>query len=202
MPAGSETEHEQDLSWLRQAAGGDRRAFAALVRRHQASVFRLARALTTSPSAAEEVLQEAFLSAFRYAGSFRGASTVRTWLMTITRRSAARFRRRRAGEPADHVPLHELGEEAGWGDDPGPETSMAEAERRAALARALAVLSDEDREVIVLRDLEGFSGQDAAAALGLTLPAMKTRLHRARLRLLAALRGEQSERERGARDGT
>jgi RNA polymerase sigma-70 factor (ECF subfamily) len=185
--AGAEAEHERDLRSIRLAADGDRRAFAELVLRHQASVLRLARALTRTPEAAEEVLQDTFLAALEHARSFRGESSVRTWLMTIARNAAARRRRRRAGEPADTVPLHELGEAAGWGDEPGPEAALEEAERRAAFQRALAALSEEDRAVIVLRDLEGLPGDDAAAVLGLTLPAMKTRLHRARLRLVAAL---------------
>jgi RNA polymerase sigma-70 factor (ECF subfamily) len=70
-----------------------------------------------------------------------------------------------------------------------PEALAGRLETQAMLERALASLGDEDREVIVLRDLEGLSGEETAQALGLSLPAMKSRLHRARLRLLAAVKG-------------
>lgn len=109
--------------------------------------------------------------------------------MTITRNAASRIHRRRVGEPKLHVPLHELGESAGWGASDDPEYLASQEERRALLQRALGTLSEEDRSVIVLRDLEGLAGPESAAVLGLPLPTMKTRLHRARLRLMAALRG-------------
>ena len=85
------------------------------------------------------------------------------------------------------APLPELGEAAGWGSE-SPEAEVLRAERRARLARALDALAPEDREVLVLRDLEELTGEETAAALGLSLAAMKSRLHRARLRLAAQLR--------------
>lgn len=108
--------------------------------------------------------------------------------MTITRNAASRIHRRRVGEPKEHVPLHELGESAGWGATDDPEHLTAQGERRAMLQHALGTLSEDERAVIVLRDLEGLAGPEAADVLGLPLPTMKTRLHRARLRLMATLR--------------
>jgi RNA polymerase sigma-70 factor (ECF subfamily) len=87
----------------------------------------------------------------------------------------------------DDVPLPELGEAAGWGDQ-NPEEGALRSERRGCLARALEALGPEEREILVLRELEELTGEETAAALGIGLAAMKSRLHRARLRLAAQLR--------------
>jgi len=177
-----------DLELARRAADGDREAFAALVTRHQASVYRLARHVAGS-EAAEDVLQQAFLSAWQGVARFRGESSVRTWLLTITRNAALTRRVRVAREPIDPTSLDELGIRAGWGG-PNPEQLAAAAEQRERLSAALAALAPEEREILTLRDLEGLAGDEVAAMLGLSLAAMKSRLHRARMSLAAAVRGD------------
>ena len=184
-----------DFERLRRSAAGDRDAFDEIVLRHHASVFRLARLLASGMEEAEDVLQQTFLSAWRGAGQFRGEASVRTWLLTIARHAALRMRERRTREPLDETPLDELGMRAGWGA-PDPETLAVAAERRGLLAAAFAALSAEDREILTLRDLEGLSGDDAAALLGLSVPAMKSRLHRARLTLAARVKSEVSRATR------
>lgn len=137
----------------------------------------------------------------RAPSSFRGPGSARPWLFGIARRQAARTWRRRVGEPRELLPLGlpdageghgadllELGLRAGWGEAEDPEALLSLHEREAQLRRAMDALGAADREVIVLRDLEGLSGPEVAALLGIGLPALKTRLHRARLRLLAQLR--------------
>ncbi|HYN44057.1 MAG TPA: sigma-70 family RNA polymerase sigma factor, partial [Thermoanaerobaculia bacterium] len=176
-----------DEELLKRTAAGEREAFDDLVVRHQAAVFRFARAATAGPAAAEDVLQETFLAAWRAAGTFRGRSAVRTWLLTIARNQAWHQREREARLPMDDVPLPELGEAAGWGDR-NPEEGVLRSERRECLARALEALGPEEREILVLRELEELTGEETAAALGIGLAAMKSRLHRARLRLAAELR--------------
>lgn len=176
-----------DLELARLAAGGDREAFAQLVTRHQASVYRLARHVAGSD--AEDVLQQAFLSAWQGVARFRGESSVRTWLLTITRNTALTRRVRVAREPIDPTPLDELGIRAGWGG-PNPEQLAVAAEQRERLSAALAALAPEEREILTLRDLEGLAGDEVAAMLGLSLAAMKSRLHRARMSLAAAVRGD------------
>lgn len=178
---------------LERAARGDRDAARDFVRAHQQAVFRFAARLLRDEAAAEDVTQETLLSALRAAGDFRGGS-VRGWLLTIARNASISRRRRRVGEPAVFEPLDELGREAGWGDD-GPEEALARTERRDLLERSLRALEDDDREVIWLRDVEGLSGDETAQALGCSRAAMKSRLHRARLRLAAEVR-------RGVRHGT
>ncbi len=133
-------------------------------------------------------MQETFLAACRAAGSWRGEGSVRAWLLGLARRQAARTWRRRKGEPLDPVPLHELGNLAGWGRDDDPEAFAQALQDRRRLRAALLRLSPQDREVIVLRDLEQLTGPEAAEALGVDLGALKSRLHRARLRLMVELR--------------
>lgn len=177
-----------DEALIARVAAGERPALGELVRRHQAAVYRYACSLCGRPEQAEDVLQQAFLDAMRGAKTFEGRSTVRGWLLTLTRNAAFRGARRRAGEPAAFVPLEKLGCLAGWGADPERATQRAFAQQ--ALQRALARLSPEQQEVIVLRDLEGFTGPEAAEILGVTLAALKSRLHRARLELAASVQQE------------
>lgn len=177
-----------DRALARRAATGDREAFATLVARHQASVYRLARHIAGSRDDAEDVLQQTFLSAWQGVSGYRGESSVRTWLLTITRNAAVTRRGRLAREPLDATPLDDLGIRAGWGG-PNPEQLAVAAEQRELLAAALAGLAADEREILTLRDLEGLAGEDVAAMLGLSTTAMKSRLHRARLRLAAAVKG-------------
>lgn len=178
---------EPDAALLRRAAGGDRSAYDTFVTRHQDALYRYLRLAAGHGDDAEDALQEAFLAGWRAAGSFRGAGSARGWLFTIGRHALLRLRRRRVDEPADLVPLEALGCEAGWGEEPAMEPAGGGG-RGAQLTAALERLAPTDREVIVLRELEGFSGEEAAALLGMELPALKSRLHRARLRLAAELR--------------
>ena len=178
---------EDDARLLARAAMGDGDAFESLVVRHRAAVYRYARSLADQPGEAEDVLQETFLAAWRGAGGFAGRSSVRTWLLVIARNRALRSRERAAARPEDGgESLVELGVRAGFGSE-DPERIALGAERREVLGEALASLGPEDREIIVLRDLEAIPGEECAEALGLTVPAMKSRLHRARLRLVAAV---------------
>lgn len=156
--------------------------------------MRLLRASATTGADAEDALQEAFLAAWRAAGSFAGTGSARAWVLTIARNALHRRYRRRAGEPADVIPLDRLGEKAGWGAIDSPDALVERLEDRALLERALARLSEADREVLVLRDLEEFGGEETARLLGVTVAAVKSRLHRARLRLAAHLREEQHAR--------
>jgi len=176
-----------DPGLLAQAAAGDTRAFDAFVLRHQDAVWRFVRSLTRDPAAAEDALQETFLSAWRDASGFQGAPSALGWLFTIARHAVYRQFRGRTGEPARFESLADLGEAAGWGAEPHPLDTLAAQDE---VGRALARLTLEDREVLVLRELEGFTLEECAAQLDLGLPALKSRLHRARLRFIAHVRGE------------
>jgi len=184
-----------DVQILRRSAEGDRTAFDEIVRRHHASVFRLARLLVTRAEEAEDVLQQTFLSAWTGASQFRGEASARTWLLTITRHAALRMRERRSREPVDDTPLDELGMQAGWGG-PDPEALAVATEHRELLQSAFAALAAEDREILTLRDLEGLSGDETATLLGVSVAAMKSRLHRARMTLAARVKSEVSRATR------
>ncbi len=185
-------QREGSLTWdsqlLLQAASGDANAFEAFVIRHRAAVWRFTRSLTHDSSSAEDALQETFLSAWRHAASFRGEGPALGWLLSIARHAVYRQFRDRAGEPERMESLAELGEAAGWGADPDPLDAILIKDE---VDRALAHLPVEDRELLLLREVEGLSNEDCALLLNLGLPALKSRLHRARLRFVAHLRGER-----------
>lgn len=174
-----------DHELLDRSADGDRAAFESFVSSHADAVFRFLRVHTESEADAEDALQEVFMAAWRGAAGFRGGSG-RAWVLTIARNAAHRLYRRRVGEPAHFVDLEStevLGLRAGWGQPDGGQEDDVD-----VLRRAFERLSSEDREILALRELEGFSGEETADVLGLSLAAMKSRLHRARLRLTAAVR--------------
>ena len=175
-----------DAALLAQAAEGDAQAYASFVDRHREAVWRFARSLTRDPATAEDALQETFLSAWRGARSFRGEDSAAGWLLAIARHAVYRQHRARAGEPDRLESLTELGEAAGWGADPDPLGQLA---TRDEVQRALARLPLADRELLLLREVEGFSNEVCASILEIGLPALKSRLHRARLRFVSSYRG-------------
>jgi len=188
---GSRNPAVDDPALLRRASGGDRESFDAFMERHAAPVFRFVALHVREPDRAEDVLQETFLAAWRGAGSFCGPGSARSWLLSIARRAALREGRLRAGEPVtslalDSVPLDVLAREAGWGGDSGGEERRLEAKE--LVEAAFVALSPDDAEILVLRDLEGFSGEEVADLLGVSLAAVKSRLHRARLRFMTRIR--------------
>lgn len=185
-----------DVELIQRIARGDRAAFSVLVRRHGPALRRFARALA-GEAVADDVLQEAMLDAYRGAAGFRAESSVRGWLFTLARHRAFHHRAAEKRREAQGATLLELGLAAGFGRD--PERLAERAEEREAVRLALSRLPPEEREVLVLRDVEGLSGEEAASVLGLEVPAMKSRLHRARLRLMTALR--ETLRESGGDDG-
>jgi len=174
---------ESDEALVRRAAAGDRSAFERLAARHAAALYRFTVRVCGGEREAEDALQDGLLAAWRGAATFRGDSAARTWLYQVVVNACRRRHRRRAGEPAGIE-----GEEAAAAvavDESGPEERVAARQAGRALEAALAELGAEAREVLMLRDVEGLSGEETAAALGLGLAAMKSRLHRARLDLKA-----------------
>jgi len=184
LPAADESE----MALVHAAKEGDMSAFEELLRRNQAMVFRIAQHVTRSREDAEEVTQEAFLKVFQNLKRFEERSRFSTWVTRITVNAAlARLRRRcwretvpvrnEDTQAADAVPQ----EVVDW--RPNPEQLYGRRELREILARALAQLPQRYCTVFLLRDVEGFSTVETAAALGLSITAVKTRLLRARLQL-------------------
>jgi len=190
----AEGENQLDKELLYQSMGGDRQAFLGFTRRHQAAVLRFCRTLSASAEDAEDVLQETFLTAWRKAGTFEGRGSARSWLFTIARRKVYRAARASQAIAAGAVEsLEELGVAAGWGGSGSGERFGLD--EQLEVRRAFNSLSPADRQILILRDLEGLSNAEAATVLGVELPALKSRLHRARLRLMSRLaEGDRDER--------
>ncbi len=164
-----------DLRLLRKTAAGDEKAFHELVDRHSQRMFRLAVAMVGNAADAEDVVQEAFTGAFRGINGFEGRSSVKTWLTRILITQAAKWRRdkkRRKTSSLDAAP-----EQVGA---PGGEARVGQ---QIDLQAAIAQLSVEHREVIVLREFEQMSYDEMAQALDVPRGTIESRLHRARLEL-------------------
>ncbi len=167
---------------------GDAAAFGTLVHRHRAAVHRYLRS-RVSAADAEDAMQQTFLQAWRRAGDLEVEGGARAWLFTVARNAALRIGKQALPQEADEASLDQLGAAAGFAaDDAAPDRFARAAEERKALAAALAALPPSDREILTLRGLEQMPGAQVAQMLSLTLPAMKSRLHRARLHLVAELR--------------
>ena len=172
----------EDVEWLRRAAGGDARAASLLFRAHGARVQRMAaRVLGAGDAEVDDVVQQTFLAALDSAARFDGRSALSTWLIGIANRralDAARSRARRAR-------LREVTSWFGLGDA-APAASEARDARDSA-ARALAVLTPEQRSVFVLVSVEGYTLQEAADMTGTGMSTLHARLAAARKRLDAAI---------------
>lgn len=166
--------------WER-ARAGDRAAFDRLLRDHETSIFRFGLRLCGDEEAAKEVLQRTLISAFENFASFRGESRLSTWLFTLARSSCSRLHRRTRSAPAHDVPLDSHQERpvlVGEGHSPADHVQSAEVAE--LVSTAIGLLPEDYREVVVLRDIEGLSAEEAAEILQLGIPALKSRLHRAR----------------------
>ena len=177
-----------ELQLVRAAKGGDVSAFEQLVKRYDRNVFRIANHITHSREDAEDVVQEAFLKAYSNLEKFQKQSKFYTWLVRIAVNEALmKLRKRR---PERFVSLDEdvkteddslPREVADW--SPNPEQLYNQEELRDILSRTIQGLPPTFRTVFVLRDVEGLSTEETAEALDLSVPAVKSRLLRARLQL-------------------
>jgi RNA polymerase sigma-70 factor (ECF subfamily) len=194
-------EHPEDSELLRRAQRGDMAAFEALVARHQNRVFGMAARMLRSDDDAAEVVQEAFLAAYKHLPEFRGESAFGSWVYRIAANYALmRLRHRRVTaqveEPEGSPTFNERGslidDVADWSRD--AEAQTLDAELRKAIDDAAQRLPEEYRQVFLLRDVEGLSYEEIAQAVGDSVPAIKSRLHRARLALRAAIDRFYAER--------
>ncbi len=166
---------------VRAAQRGDGAALDELLGRYQPHILRFGMKMCGDAEDAEDVLQETLLAAARTLPGFRGASTLSTWLYTIARSFCIKKRRRSVFAP-EVVSLDSEATRAGAAPDraPDPERSLAAKEMATALESAIAGLEPGYREVLLLRDVEGLSAAEAAEVTGLSVAAVKSRLHRAR----------------------
>jgi len=184
----SKVEPGEELALVRAAKAGDISAFEQLVKRYDRNIFRLAQHITQNREDAEDVVQEAFLKAYTHLTGFQEQSKFYTWLVRIAvNESLMKLRRRRADktvsldqeiETEDNSMPREV---ADW--SPNPEQVYNQAEMNEILTKTIGGLPGGFRTVFVLRDVEGLSTEETAEALQLSVPAVKSRLLRARLQL-------------------
>ena len=159
------------------AQDGDVAAFEAIVRQHQTAVYRVALRMLGSPADAQDVTQETFVRAWRSLGRFRRDSAVSTWLYRIvTRRCLDHLAARHPTGVLEYEEPETLG--------PGPAEHLEQRERLRAVSRAIGQLPADERAALVLREFEGLSYERLAEVLNTSVPAVKGRIHRARLAIL------------------
>jgi RNA polymerase sigma-70 factor (ECF subfamily) len=180
-----------DTQLLDAARGGDPRALDELLERHQRRVYRFGLKMCRDPEDAKDVLQDTLIAAARTIRDFRGASSVSTWLYTIARSFCIKHRRRSkfAPEQEESLEAREPGLEARQVADPTrtADEELVGRQVEGALEKAIAGLDPMYREVLVLRDVEGLSAPEVAEIMGLTVEAVKSRLHRARMAVREAV---------------
>ena len=179
-----------DAELIAAAREGDAAAIEALVARYQPLVYRFGLRMCGEADAAGDVVQDTLLSLARSVSGFRGEAALSTWLFTVARRACLRRRRRRQSEPARLESLETLAEADRTSlvsESRDPEQTLAGQELHDALERAIAALKPAEREVLLLRDVEGLTAPDVARVLGVNVGAVKSRLHRARLAVRAHL---------------
>jgi RNA polymerase sigma-70 factor, ECF subfamily len=188
---------DPDAALVVRAQEGDEAAFEELLCRHEAMIYRLARRMIGNEADALDAAQETAIRVFKGLRSFRGAASFKTWVtgiainvcrnrLTSAATRAARSSRSLDGDPSD-------GEEARpfilSDPRPDPEVQAIGAELRYALERALGTLEPEQREILLLREMEGLEYEELANALGCPIGTVKSRLCRARAAVRQALRG-------------
>ena len=177
-----------DEEVVERVLAGDVSLFEILMRRYHQRLFRVARGILADDAEAEDVMQEAYMRAFRELATFRGEALFSTWLTRIACHEAlARARKRRR-----LVPI--AGGDGGGGEPPdppseaiGPERELENRELQAVLREAVEVLPDPLRAVFCLREIEDLSTEETADALGLTAENVRVRLHRAKRSLQQTL---------------
>ncbi|MFY1830422.1 RNA polymerase sigma factor [Myxococcus fulvus] len=176
------------------ARRGDREALEALLARYSSPVYRFGLRLCGSEDAARDVLQETLVTAFRGLHAFRGQARLSTWLYQVARSHCSRERRKEARGGA-RVSLDAPAARRVASPEPALDDVAHARELGAVLREALGTLSASDREVLVLRDVEGLSAEEAARRTGIDVRAHKSRLHRARMRLREKLSGVSAVRD-------
>ena len=199
---------EEELELIARLRAGDTGALGPLMDRHADRVYRLAHGITRNEADAEEVVQDVFLTLARKVHGFEGRAALGSWLYRVATNAALIKRRGKRAQVEvsleEHLPTfvpdgHRAGDRAyvlaDWSSS--PEEQLLSRETGALLQRAIDDLPDRYRAVLVLRDVEGLSNEDAAEALGESVPSVKSRLHRARMALRERMTRSLSPDHRG-----
>ncbi|MFN3198144.1 MAG: RNA polymerase sigma factor [Bradymonadia bacterium] len=177
---------EEEQALVAQALEGDRRAMEVLLSRHYSQMYHLALKMTRDPVRAEDVTQESCLQVIRRLGQFRAEARFSSWLSRIVVNTAL-LRHRREKRL---VPTAEIYSPKDASPQPAPEQLASDREMLQITDRFLSSLREGDRELFMRRFVDGLSLQSLSEETGLSLPALKSRFHRARLRLKAASEAE------------
>lgn len=185
---------------VRRAKGGDERAFTDLIRRHEKRIYNLAYRMLQNTEDAADVLQETFLRAFRHLKKFKEKASFYTWLyriaINVSLRKLKKKKREEGKVSIDDIGESKLASRSGGGN--GREISDYEFSLEAEMKKrrvvelvqnALAEVPPEWRSVVILRDMEGLSNEEVADVLKISIPAVKSRLHRGRVFLRNLLAG-------------
>ncbi len=192
---------DKDLPLVCRAREGDLEAYEELVAKHKGRIYQTILGITGRAEDAEDGTQDALVKSYQHLGDFQGNSRFSTWLTRIAINEGLMILRRRKNEVSleEGIPDEDEGfrprQLHAWGDDPEELTSQDEV--RSLLEREILKLPERYRSVVVLRDLSGLSTEEAAKALGLGIPALKTRLFRGHLLLREALAPHFTHRQRG-----
>jgi RNA polymerase sigma-70 factor (ECF subfamily) len=178
---------DDESALVASAKAGDISSFETLVGRYERKIFRLAQNITQNREDAEDAMQESFLKAYEHLGEFQGNSRFYTWLVRIAVNQALMKLRRRRPNVVSLDQEVDTGEDMmpreveDWG--PSPEERYGQTELSGILGKVIGELDPPFRIVFQLRDIEELSTEETAEALGLSVPAVKSRLLRARLKL-------------------
>src|SRR5580698_3236569 len=187
-PPGTPPPSNDEGELVARAKAGDIQAFTDLVNRYERKIYRLAKHITQNDEDAEDVLQETFLKAYEHIDNFQGNSKFYTWIVRIAVNESLMKLRKRKGdrtvsldEPVDTGEEMVAREIAVWEDN--PEQQYSRDEMQQILDEAVQSLKPDFRTVFMLRDIEELSTEETAETLGISIPAVKSRLLRARLAL-------------------
>ena len=182
---------DRDRGLVARLKKGDAPAFEEVLRRYELKVYGLVLGLMRNEDDARDATQDAFLNIFKNIRRFKGQSTLSTWIYRVAVNAALMRLRKRRGEPLtvpieDHLPDfetdgHRVAVVPDW--HPRVDDLLLNKERRALLRQWIAELAPEYRTVLVLRDQQGLENEEVASVLNLSVAAVKSRLHRARLYL-------------------
>jgi RNA polymerase sigma-70 factor (ECF subfamily) len=188
---GRKVVNHDDRRLIADCLGGRRDAFGELVSRYQARLYNAAIRLVDNPDDAADVVQDAFLNAFQSLHTFKGDAEFFTWLYRIAFNTAISLKRKKRAT----ISLDAGGPDGGIDpDDPSeyikPGTALQRSEEETQLHEALARLSHEHREVLLMKDIDGMKYEEIAELLGVPIGTIRSRLHRARLELRDLLEAE------------
>lgn len=178
-----------DQTLLEAARRGEGKALDELLARHEQQIYRFGLRMCGNQDDAREVLQETLLAAFKSLPEFRGDAALSTWLYQIARSFCIKSRRPSSGAVPDAVPLDRANVGALESAEAGPDARAHAKEIGSLLQAGILALPANQREALVLRDVEGLTAEEAAQVVGIDVRALKSRLHRARVALRQSLAG-------------